>query len=141
MADDSQRRELVIPRSTKHLQQVRDETTRYLEESDVPEKLAKNMALAVDEAVANVILHSHGRDANGTIAVRIEACNGKARVTVTDKGPYFDPTVYPEPDIGAHLRSGTRPSLGIRLMKAVVDDLEYKHKDGTNVLVLIKNLS
>jgi anti-sigma regulatory factor (Ser/Thr protein kinase) len=140
LADDSRSRELVIPRSTRHLQEVRDETKRYLAESSVPEKTAKTMVLAVDEAVANVILHSHGHEANGTIGVKIEADGSRARVTVTNKGPYFDPTVYPEPDIQAHIRSGTRPSLGIQLMKAVLDDMNYTHKNGTNVLVLTKNL-
>ena len=141
MCSASQITDLTIPSSTKHLEQVRDTVRDCISQPHIPESLASQLILAVDEALANIILHSCGNHSGVMIAISIATDDEKVQVTLRNKGPYFDPATFPEPDIEIHLRNGTRPSLGIHLLRNILDDMQYSHNDGLNELVLIKHLT
>ncbi len=129
---------MTIPSSTEHLGRVRDAVRDSISQPHIPQGFASQLILAVDEALANVILHSCGNRSGVTIDVSIATDDEKVQVTVRNKGPYFDPATFPGLDIEAHLRDGTRPSLGIYLMRKILDDIQYSHNDGLNELVLTK---
>lgn len=138
MGQASQISAMTIPSSTEHLERVRDAVRDSISQPHIPKSFASQLILAVDEALANVILHSCGNRSGVMIDISIAADDEKVQVTLRNKGSYFDPATFPRPDIETHLRNGTRPSLGIHLMKKILDDMQYSHNDGLNELVLTK---
>ena len=53
---------LRIACSRIHLQQVRDFVRDYLSSRELPEVIVNQVVLAVDEVVANFIIHANGED-------------------------------------------------------------------------------
>ncbi|HLX59680.1 MAG TPA: ATP-binding protein [Planctomycetota bacterium] len=107
------------------------------------------VALAVDEAVANVILHGAGRETlkaelslpavSHAIDVDIDSCGEKLEVRIGDEGPAYDPNPSPGTDLAAQVRSRQRHGMGLLIMRQVMDEIHYQRLDGRrNELRLVK---
>ncbi len=132
------KRLVTIPSSTEHLGRVRDAVRDSISQPHIPQGFASQLILAVDEALVNIILHSCENRSGVMIDVSITTDDEKVQVTLRNKGPYFDPGTFPAPDIETYLRHRTRLSLGIHIMRKTLDDMQYYHNDGLNILVLTK---
>lgn len=96
-----------------------------------------DLQLAVEEAIANIILHGYRR-ASGKVEIEIHVTDETAEVRIKDYAPPFDPLSVPDPDRVSDLSERHTGGLGIYLMRQVVDEVHYKYEDGKNVLTLIK---
>jgi len=84
--------------------------------------------LAVTEACANAIRHGSPHGADDKVSIRISSTKGSVVTEVTDAGAGFDPK-----EINARPR--TEPGgLGIPLMKALTDDVQFE-KNGAGMTV------
>jgi anti-sigma regulatory factor (Ser/Thr protein kinase) len=70
--------------------------------------------------------------------MRLDA--GAVELTVTDGGPAFNPLDAQPPDRTGGLEARTPGRLGIVLVRALMDEVEYARRDGLNVLTLRKRL-
>ena len=86
------------------------------------------VALAIDEAVANVIRHGYEGRPGQPIEVTIERVRREGRsalqVTICDCGRQVDPAVIVGRDL-ADVRPG---GLGTHIMKTVMDEVEYRRR-------------
>jgi anti-sigma regulatory factor (Ser/Thr protein kinase) len=131
-----------IPWATERLGYLRESVRDFLSEFDVPHTATQEIVLGVDEAVSNVLLHAGGGNGSKEVHVDITLEKEDVQVTVTSPGPYFDPTVFPDPDIEDCMKRGSRPALGIALMRKIFDEMTYLCvHEGTNHLVLTKGLA
>lgn len=97
------------------------------------------MALALEEAVANVINNAfNGVPLPHRVAVRLEISAGSVVAEVIDNGHPFDPTAAPAPDLSLPLEERHPGGLGIHLMRRVMDRLRYRRRGGNNILRLQK---
>jgi serine/threonine-protein kinase RsbW len=104
-------------------------------DGDTPSKLA----LALEEAVANVINHAFtGRPGPHRITVELSIDRDRIGALVIDNGRPFDPTATPEPDCTSSLESRNVGGLGIHLIRCTMDRVEYRRVDGENRLRLEK---
>jgi len=92
--------------------------------------------LALEEAVANVILHGYDDDDEHEIVVRLTPSGGDLEVEVEDDGRPFDPSQAPSPDLAAPLADRPVGGLGIHLVRSVADRLQWTRREGRNFLVL-----
>ena len=99
-----------------------------------------DMQLAVEEAVANTILHGYC-GAMGEVTIAIQASHNTVRVRIEDHAPPFDPLSLPKPERKSDLSERRIGGLGIYLMRTVVDEVRYQYVDGKNVLTLVKKKS
>ena len=100
---------------------------------------AFKMALALEEAVINVINHAFaGPAAPRPITVRIDITGRRFAAEVIDDGVAFDPTAAPDPDLSLPLEQRDPGGLGIYLMRQMTDRLHYRRRRGRNVLRLEK---
>ena len=153
-------REMTVPADTACLAQVRQAVIEVLGEVFSPVK-ANMIALAVDEAVANIVEHAYqvdgaevpgGPDPRGgesgggpgtvranTIQVVLDANAQRFEVLIRDCGMGFDPREAPEVDVREHVKSGRKGGLGIFLMRRIMDEINYTFKHGVqNQLQMIK---
>ena len=97
-------------------------------------KETKQMRLAIEEAVANVVNYSQATYVNLDASVN----DRQMKVTITDDGIPFDATADSTTDLS--LSPDQRPpgGLGIMLLHRMTDMLEYKRTDNCNVLTIVK---
>lgn len=136
-------RELTVPSDTSYLSQVREAVTAVVGQGVFPAVQANLIALAVDEAVANIIEHAYATDrATGNareieIILRLDAV--RFEVLIRDRGTAFDPRGVPDVDVREHVKAGRKGGLGIFLMRRIMDEINYSYKHGVhNELQMIK---
>lgn len=111
------------------------------------EKSASHIALAVDEAVCNIIRHGYDKRADGDICVRLwpvpeDAPEGQntqgIRIIIDDHAKQVDPEKIKGRDL-ADVRPG---GLGVHIMKQVMDEVIYeKRPEGGMRLTMVKRLA
>lgn len=133
------RQSLVVKSDTMFLMQVRAFIQQSIRSSRLLSADENKIILAVDEAVSNIIEHAYGNHTNGTIEIEVETTEELYRVCIRDQGKSFKPPEKPEIDIQEHIRQGNKRGLGIFLMRRVMDEVNYRFRDGVqNELILTK---
>ena len=133
-------RELTVPSDTTYLAQVRAAVIEVVGKELFPPAKASLIALAVDEAVANIMEHAYppGSD-GGKFAAVLDANAKRFEVLIRDRGLSFDPRVAPDVDMQEHVKAGKKGGLGIFLMRRIMDEINYSYKQGVhNELQMIK---
>jgi len=103
------------------------------------EDITFKLTLALEEAVVNVMNHAFaGLPPPHSITVRLEVTAQTAIAEVIDNGRPFDPTSARDPDLTLPLAQRRPGGLGIHLMRSMMDRLDYRRSDGSNILRLEK---
>lgn len=104
-----------------------------LEAWEIPMKVVSKLQIVADEIYSNIVRYSQAKNAkvtavqNGTVlSLRFE-----------DDGKPYDPTTAAEPDITASAEEREIGGLGIFIVRNMMDSMDYKYKDGHNVLTLL----
>jgi anti-sigma regulatory factor (Ser/Thr protein kinase) len=107
----------------------------------VADDIALKLALALEEAVVNVINHGF-QDAPPPhrLEVRLAIAAARLSAEIVDNAVPFDPTTAPPPETTLPLERRDPGGLGIRLIHAMMDRVEYRRVDGENRLRLEKVL-
>src|SRR5271166_960826 len=92
---------------------IRHRLTGWLRAADVPDELAADIVLVVNEACTNSVEHAYRGHHRGTMLLEVEAVSGAVHVRVGDSGSWKKPAVNPG-------NSGR----GMVLMKALSDSVE-----------------
>ncbi|MEM8757493.1 MAG: ATP-binding protein [Planctomycetota bacterium] len=94
-----------------------------------PEQVSGQIALATDEALANVINHGYGRRPDGLIWLKLwpESSPGVRgiRVVIEDEGEQIDP----EAIFGRDLDDVRPGGLGVHIMRQVMDHVRHEKRD------------
>ncbi|MFN7022230.1 MAG: ATP-binding protein [Phycisphaerales bacterium] len=117
-----------------------------------PDEAAGQVALAVDEALCNVIRHGYNRDPHRPIWIRVfpegngwgqGACGGGCdgrfpthmRIVIEDEAHQVDPTTIKSRDL-AEVRPG---GLGVHIIQSVMDEAKYEKREGVGMrLTMVK---
>ena len=137
------RRELVVPVDTARLAEVRRAASETALAAGFDEAEARLIALAVDDAVTNVIRHSYRAAEHPEaqwVEVTLSADDERLEVLVRDTGAAIDLGRVPQfVDINEHVRRGRRGGLGIFLMRRIMDEVNYLFRRGEqNELRMVK---
>lgn len=107
--------------------------------SGVGREIAMKLALVLEEAVANAINHGlPGAPPPHRLAVRLGIDADAVAAEIIDNGRPFDPTAVSDPDLTSSLEERQLGGLGIHLMRALMDDLDYRRSGDVNILRLRK---
>ena len=126
--------ELRISSDPRWLRLVRTVIQEVSRQAGFAEGERQQIALAVDEALANVIKHAYKGQPDGAVSVACDIADGSLAVVLRHRGERFDPAGAGgelEPD---ELRSGGR---GLFLMRAIMDEVEFDH-DGADSVVRLR---
>jgi len=96
------------------------------------------ITLAVEEVVANLIIHSHACNPNEIIHLEIKDLGKKVAVEITDKGEGFNLLEYEVPELRQVIEEKRKGGLGILLVKKIMDEIQFESKNGENICRLIK---
>lgn len=96
------------------------------------------LALAVDEAVSNILRHAYEAPAEPAVTVEAMADGQGVEVVLADRGRPFSPLDWSPPQLEGGAAERPVGGLGIHLMRTLVDRVDYRREDGLNRLKLRK---
>ncbi|MBN1197190.1 MAG: ATP-binding protein [Candidatus Aminicenantes bacterium] len=128
---------VTIPSSTELLKMVVELTRHAVEILEFPDKEVQQIALAVDEAITNVIKHSYRYEKGRDIRIEffIAATGLKIRIIYAGIAPEMDPEAVSVERLIKQKRKG---GLGVQLMRKIMDSVEYSSSNGLNICEMIK---
>ena len=102
-------------------------------------RLLDNLVLAVDEAVANAIIHGHGNEEKNTILLEVELDEKALNFKISDIGEIdFKQYTFLKRDVKELARKKIKGGVGLKIIYKVMDIVEYKKIDGVNYCLLKK---
>jgi serine/threonine-protein kinase RsbW len=122
-------REFTCAGGTEAMFIARDQIMRFLNDHGVEGEEEIDILLALQEALANAVLHGCGNDPGKTIRCLVDIDDSEINIVVRDPGSGFDPSSI-ESDEGE--TNFTDHGRGITLMRSLVDEVHYSH-GGTEV--------
>ena len=127
-----------VPSQTSFLVLIRDVTKKLAEGAGFDEGTAGKLALAVDEASANVIEHAYHGAPNKTFEVRFDDRGEEFRVDVIDTGDMVDPRSLPRVDLERYASERRKGGLGVHLMEKIMDSVTFRRSARKNICCLVK---
>lgn len=132
--------ELNIEADVDNIDEATDFINSRLRAAGCPAKALTQIDIALDELFCNIARYayypSHG---DVTLSLDILASPNRAELTLTDSGIAFDPLAGGNPDITKGAEEREIGGLGIFIVKKTMDCIEYKRRDGQNILKITKN--
>ncbi|MEZ4947123.1 MAG: ATP-binding protein [Cyclobacteriaceae bacterium] len=125
--------------SLSNLKGIREFIRTSLDDYDIPELELSAIVLAIDEMCSNLMIHAHHCNPDHKIELCIlEPSSGELVFEIVDDGNVFDINAFNEPKMDNLIHEKRKGGLGIRLVKSIMDKVEYGSKDGKNVCRLTK---
>lgn len=127
--------------SIENLKGVRDFIRNTLKSHSVPELEISEMVLALDEMCSNLMIHAHHCNPDDLFELHIHVRKDNPIIfELVDDGTVFDINEFTEPSIDNIVNQKRKGGLGIRLVKSIMDKVEYQITKDKNVCRLIKKV-
>ncbi len=135
--------------STRYLGDARTFIVKHTNAHSVPNKIAHDISLAVDEALTNVIEHAYADNSSlKTIKLELAINDEKVTITITDSGKPFEELLENDfylynksIDLDAYIKEKKSGGLGLHIIGKLMSDVSYKRVKGINTLKLTKILN
>ena len=110
------------------------------EELQLGKPLPKQIKLAVEEVVVNIMEYAYMPDTKGIVKVEALANDKLLRFILTDSGRPFDPTSISRADTTLTVEDRPIGGLGILLVRNLMDSINYERANGQNILRIEKKI-
>lgn len=127
--------------SRANLKIVRDFVSAYLAVYRLSELHINQIVLAVDEVVANLIIHANSEDESQYLQLRLAMEDHMFGIEIEDdsQGSYL-PSSFREPDLLEHIRTGKKGGVGMALVNRIMDRVEFSSSGTHNICRLYKKV-
>jgi serine/threonine-protein kinase RsbW len=114
-----------IPADFEAVGSVTDDIAERLVALEVPEQKRLEIALAVQEALVNAVVHGCGGDSSKTVSCKLQ-CDDKDRIiiVVTDPGPGFSPQSVSDPKQDEKIYADH--GRGVYLIRQLMDEVQFE---------------
>lgn len=127
--------------SLENLKGVRDFIRKSLKGHVSSDVELNEIILAVDEMCSNLMIHAHHCNPDHSLELSIDLPQrDKIIFEIADEGEMFDINRFHEPELGSLIQEKRKGGLGIRLVKSIMDSVEYLRRDGRNICRLTKRV-
>ncbi|BDD05992.1 hypothetical protein AUTU_34750 [Aureibacter tunicatorum] len=114
-----------------------------MQEHNISENVIEPVILAVDEVCANVIIHSYGCNSRKKMDLNILFAKDNSSVTfeIHDaSGCSFNIENYEAPSIDQLIREKRKGGLGLRIVKQIMDRIEFESQPKLSTYRLYKKI-
>jgi serine/threonine-protein kinase RsbW len=120
-----------LPAEPEAIATVVDAISEILAQLEVPEQKRFEVALAVQEALANAVIHGCGNDPSKQVRCRLKSDpHGRIVIIVTDPGPGFSPELLSHPKRRENLHADH--GRGVYLIRQLMDDVHFE-RNGSEI--------
>ena len=127
---------LTLKNHPSEISRLVDLVGAFGEQAGLSEDAIFKLTLALDEIVANVIRHAFHDQQEHRIDVRVTVNERTVAAVVEDDGHPFDPRDAPAPDLALPIEDRLPGGLGMHLVRATMDSVEYRRDHGRNILTV-----
>ena len=114
-----------MPADSEAIAAVVDDISETLTRLEVPEQKRFEVALAVQEALANAVIHGCGNDSSKQIRCRLRTDpHGRIVIIVTDPGPGFNSDQLSDPKRRENLHADH--GRGVYLIRQLMDEVHFE---------------
>lgn len=125
----------------ENLKPLRDFIRESLSIHGVHELHISEIVLALDEMCSNLMIHAHHCNPEDLFELQIDIQPNKPVVfEIIDDGTVFDINQFDEPALGNLIHDKRKGGLGIRLVKSIMDKVEYSQRNGHSICRLEKEV-
>jgi serine/threonine-protein kinase RsbW len=114
---------------------------RLAAEHQIAADIARDMQVALDEVLKNIVDYGYTDAAEHEIRIRLTVLDNAIEATIEDDGVPFNPLESAAPDTSAPLRERRIGGIGLRFVKNLMNEVSYNRVGGHNRLVLRKKLT
>ncbi|OUJ75278.1 ATP-binding protein [Hymenobacter crusticola] len=126
----------------RNLKVVRDFVTAFLNTYHLSDVLLNQLLVAVDEVVANLIIHANAEDESQFLDLALAVENHTFSIEIEDGSNHsYTPSSFREPDLPEFIRLGKKGGVGMALVNRIMDKVEFESANNHNVCRLYKRLS
>ncbi len=122
------------------IQGLRDKWLKFARGNNLSEEIIRDINLALEELVSNIIIHGFEDKNEHEITVGIGIKEEELIVEISDDAKYFNPLEHPEPEIEKPIEERDIGGLGVHIVRNIMDELNYRREHGKNILVMKKKL-
>jgi len=135
------RLEMALANDLQEVARVIDRVETFCAEEDIVPQQCLRFGLALDELITNILSYGLvGRD-DGVITLTVEHRDGALQAELADNGPEFDPFASEIHAPSGPVEDREVGGLGIALIRAVMDRLDYRREGGFNRLKMEMKIS
>lgn len=131
---------LVLENDIQEMDKLEPFLNDFFERNKLDMSLLPQMDLALEEAIANVIMYAYPEGQRGTVEIALEMKEGHLQTCVSDAGTPFNPLQQPDAKLSSSIEERPIGGLGIHLIKEIMDEVVYQYKDGKNILTMIRKI-
>src|SRR5215469_12495777 len=118
--------DLRVPGVSGAISAVADEVASTLARLEVPELKRLEITLAVQEALANAVVHGCKNDPSSEVRCRLARDQkGRVVIIVTDPGPGFHPEIISDPKLAENLYADH--GRGVYLIRQLMDEVSFEN--------------
>ena len=131
---------IVLQNDVRQVKTLNAFVVQVTEQLGIEASLAKQIKLAVEEAVVNVMDYAYPAGKTGDIDVLATSDGQWLKFVITDRGVAFDPTEKEKADTTLSAEDRPVGGMGILLVRELMDSINYERTDGMNILTLKKRI-
>ncbi len=132
---------LSIPNSRPEIRNLRKSFDDFAQENRLAGNIRRDVQLALDELVTNIIDYGYGDGEEHTIEIDLDLNEDRLTIDIVDDAAEYDILDKDDPDITKSIDEKPIGGLGIFLVKHLMTDVKYERADGKNRVTLIKELT
>lgn len=127
--------------SIENLKDVRDFIRGSLKNHGISELEISEIVLALDEMCSNLMIHAHQCNPDDLFELRIYVEKNDPLVfEIIDDGSVFNINEFSTPALDSIVHEKRKGGLGIRLVKSIMDKIEYQKSGEKNICRLVKRV-
>jgi anti-sigma regulatory factor (Ser/Thr protein kinase) len=132
--------QMMIGSTATEVAALLDAFSRFAERGRIPDPVRRDLLVALDEVLANVVMHGSDGATTAVASVTVHLLADAVQVVVADTGVSFDPLAQAPPDTTLSIEARPIGGLGLHLVQRLMDDTRYAREDAQNILTLTKRL-
>ncbi len=136
--DYIQHGEVTLKNDVSQLENLHNFLKSVAEKIHMDTSTTRNIRLAVEEAVVNIMDYAYPAGTEGIINVKAMSDTKCLKLVITDFGAAFNPTEAARADTSLSAEDRPIGGLGIFLVRELMDSINYERSEGKNILTLKK---
>lgn len=131
-----------IPAELEELEKVKAYVDEMLIQTSSSKEEKMAVEIAIEEIFVNIVKYAEiPKDTQIELCYEYKKDERLIILQFRDEGVCFNPLEKKEPEIHKALLAREPGGLGIYMVKKMMDDIRYEHREGKNILTLRKKLS
>ncbi len=131
---------LTVPSNCEYLEAIRGFIKDGAKKIGFDENDIWKIVLAADEACSNIIRHGYKYDPSNFIKIDIELKENRFLIHIEDDGLMYDLRFHKVPSDKEYINEPKPGGLGIKIIRHLIDEIDYNHTENKNRLSLTKFL-